>query len=356
MVVTNVPYLARGKQSDILRDYCEKHYAEGKNDLSTVFLDRCLELCRKNGTSSIVLPQNWLFLTRYKRFREKLLKNNTLHLIALLGPNAFETISGEVVKVILVTISRGNAIERDAPLPTYIERSKIGGVNVTEMATAVDKAALLPTIQINQIEQAKQLRNPDARIMFFESYCGSLLSAYAETGTGMQTYDNPRFFIEFWEISRIANGWKYLQSTPSQKALFSGMSGAVRWQDGKGDLLNYMKDKETFEGYTSGIWKAGSQFWGKKGIIHGLMSDLPHSRYLGYPYDVNVAVVIPKNEDDILALWAYSDSKEFSKEVRKIDQSLKVTNATIVKSSFRHRSLDRNRREKNIPGTAQAIF
>ena len=99
-MITNVPYLARGKQDERLRDFCEKHYSAAKNDLATVFLDRCLEFCVKGGTSSIVLPQNWLFLTSYKKFREKLLKNDTWHLIARLGPGAFETISGEVVKAI----------------------------------------------------------------------------------------------------------------------------------------------------------------------------------------------------------------------------------------------------------------
>jgi hypothetical protein len=103
-VITNVPYLARGKQNERLRDFCEKHYPAAKNDLATVFLDRCLELCVEGGTSSIVLPQNWLFLTSYKKFREKLLKNDTWHLIARLGPGAFETISGEVVKAILISL------------------------------------------------------------------------------------------------------------------------------------------------------------------------------------------------------------------------------------------------------------
>ena len=135
-IVTNVPYLARGKQCETLRNFCEKNYPEAKNDLATVFLDRCLELCvspssgfhppspkrQKNlslplppgegrgegqGTVSLVLPQNWLFLTTYRKFREKLLKNDTWHLIARLGPGAFETISGEVVKAILITLSQG---------------------------------------------------------------------------------------------------------------------------------------------------------------------------------------------------------------------------------------------------------
>ena len=36
-VITNVPYLARGKQDDVLKTFCEKKYPAGKNDLATVF-------------------------------------------------------------------------------------------------------------------------------------------------------------------------------------------------------------------------------------------------------------------------------------------------------------------------------
>jgi hypothetical protein len=95
-VITNVPYLARGKQNERLRKFCEKYYPTAKNDLATVFLDRCLELAippspsgkgaggeqslpspagrgvggkgKSGGTVSVVLPQNWLFLTSYKNF------------------------------------------------------------------------------------------------------------------------------------------------------------------------------------------------------------------------------------------------------------------------------------------------
>ena len=76
LVVTNVPYLARGKQDDTLKDYCETHYPEAKNDLANVFLERCLELSRDEGAGvvQIVMPQNWLFLTSYKKQRLSLLK------------------------------------------------------------------------------------------------------------------------------------------------------------------------------------------------------------------------------------------------------------------------------------------
>ncbi|MDT8854793.1 DNA methyltransferase [Paracoccaceae bacterium Fryx2] len=41
-VVTNVPYLGRGKQTQKLMDYCDQKYPDAKNDLATVFLDRCI--------------------------------------------------------------------------------------------------------------------------------------------------------------------------------------------------------------------------------------------------------------------------------------------------------------------------
>ena len=106
LVVTNVPYLARGRQDERLRAFCERNYDTSKRDLATVYLERCLELCTEGGTVSLVLPQNWLFLGSYRLLREKLLKRATWHLLARLGPGAFETISGEVVKAILLTASR----------------------------------------------------------------------------------------------------------------------------------------------------------------------------------------------------------------------------------------------------------
>ena len=102
-VITNVPYLVRGKQNDTLKEYCADFYRISKNDLATVFLERCLEFCEHSGNVSIVLPQNWLFQKSYSSFRKKIHRNNTWRTIARLGPGAFETISGEVVKAILLS-------------------------------------------------------------------------------------------------------------------------------------------------------------------------------------------------------------------------------------------------------------
>ena len=87
LVITNVPYLARGKQKERLQSFAERRYARAKNDLANVFLERCLEFCLEDGTgvTQIVMPQNWLFLTSYKMQRGHLLKEVLWELLARLG-------------------------------------------------------------------------------------------------------------------------------------------------------------------------------------------------------------------------------------------------------------------------------
>lgn len=106
LVTTNVPYLGRGKQDDVLREYCERMYADAKADLATCFVERCLEFSSKGGSAALITPQNWLFLGSYKRLRKRVLEDAEWNIVARLGPRAFETITGEVVKVAMLGLTR----------------------------------------------------------------------------------------------------------------------------------------------------------------------------------------------------------------------------------------------------------
>lgn len=109
LVATNVPYLGRGKQDKVLKEYCEGHHPDSKADLATCFVERCLDFCAEGGSTSLVTPQNWLFLGTYKKLRQRLLAEAQWDVVARLGPRAFETISGEVVNVALLALSRRRA-------------------------------------------------------------------------------------------------------------------------------------------------------------------------------------------------------------------------------------------------------
>lgn len=320
-VITNVPYLARGKQDDILKDYCEANYAEGKNDLATVFLDRCLEFCIQGGTASVVLPQNWLFLTSYRKFREKLLQNDSWHLITRLGPGAFETISGEVVKVILINLSNGNVGGQSADLLHSIESGNwIRGIDVSELRTAAEKALGLLTDDVKGVEQGKQMGNPDARVSF-EDVQGELLENYAFSYKGITTGDDSKFRRTFWEFSQQLKESRFFQSSVSDKVDYSGLQSVVMYDA----MTNPVQP---------GVYLRAAEAMGKKGIIISQMNDLLPAQFVGTPFDTNAGALVAKNDKHLPAIWCFCSSSYYNSAIRQIDQSLKVTNATLVKVPF----------------------
>lgn len=321
LVITNVPYLARGKQSDALKDYCERHYPAAKNDLANVFLERCLELCSDGGVVQIVMPQNWLFLGSYKRQRESLLKRVEWNLLARLGPGAFETISGEVVQAVLLTQSRCHPSEA----------FQLRGVDASAPKAAQEKAELLRHGEMAELSQQAQLRNPDARIAFGQQDDLVLLVRCASGLAGVQTGDYPRFGRRFWEVGGSEYGWAYQHSTVEETADFSGISNVLFWQEGRGEFIRFVEER--LDG-NIGAWVRGLEGLGRPGVIVSSMGKLPVTRFTGNLIDNNAALVLPGEAGDLPAIWCFCSSPEYNEAVRKIDQALKVTNATLVKVPF----------------------
>lgn len=323
LVVTNVPYLARGKQLDALKNYCEVHYPEAKNDLANVFLERCLELSRELGAGvvQIVMPQNWLFLSSYKKQRESLLKRVQWNLLARLGPGAFETISGEVVQAVLLTLTH-------APVTEYL---MLRGVDASAPRSTTQKAELLRHGALATVSQTGQLSNPDARIALESVSAASLLETYCDALAGINTGDYSRWGRCWWELSRVTGDWEYQQSTTDSTRAFAGMTQAVKWCGGGGEYAAYV---EAMAGRLGGSWKRGTNVWRKPGVVVSQISSLPVAIYGGTAFDSNISAVVPRDPTNVPAVWAYCQSMEFAEAVRRIDQKLNVTNATLAKVPF----------------------
>lgn len=334
LVITNVPYLARGKQGDALREFCENHYPEAKNDLATVFLERCLGLCATGGTASIVLPQNWLFLTTYRKFREKLLKQHVWHMVARLGAGAFATISGEVVKAILLSLSSGKA---SMPVGGLMgEKPKahfLRGLDVSESPTAQDKADGLRVEAVQSVEQAKQLETASSIVTFSKKSSFSLLNDVCKTLAGAYAGDSLRFLRQFWEIERRNNDWEWNQTTVEKQCHFGGLEQVVFLQKETGEMYALAQSVKHLN-HAAQNWLRGKSFWGKCGITISQMSSLPACLYTGSVYDANCCAVIPQNSIILPAVFSFVSDASFNQLVREIDQSLKVTPHSLLKVPF----------------------
>lgn len=322
LVVTNVPYLVRGKQDDALKTYCEKHYPEAKNDLANVFLERCIELSLLEGSGvvQIVMPQNWLFLSAYRKQRESLLKRIEWSFLARLGPKAFETISGEVVQAILLT-------QTNKPPRKCFE---MRGLDVSVAKMPSDKALQLREAPLAVASQYGQQNNPDTRIAFDEQSDLMLLGEVSVGLAGIQSGDYPRFGRKFWEVE-IQSGWKYQHSTVERSEDFGGLSQVLFWQDGDGEFIRFVEER--LDGNVA-AWVRGLDGLGRQGVLVNSMGGLRVTRFLGTLVDNNAALILPKENHYLPAIWCYCSSSQYHEAVRRIDQKLNVTNATLVKVPF----------------------
>ena len=319
-VLTNVPYLARGKQHERLRDFCETHYSAGKNDLATVFLDRCLELCQPSGSSSVVLPQNWLFLTSYKAFREKLLKRDRWNLIARLGPKGFQTPMWDF-NVQLITLTRGDT---DGVLGGLFagtgDTLRLRGLDVSEPRTAAEKAEALLSAEIKSVEQAAQLENPDCAISLESRRGAGFVGDVAGCYQGLSTGDDPRLKRQVWEIpSDTLDGrvWNWLQGPSQGRGFFAGRESLVARKITNGELK-------------SGALR-GREAWGKKGVAIDRVASLSTSFYWGDFYHSLVPALIPKDEDDLPAIVAFAMSNALREEAKASNQALSIDNGYFEK-------------------------
>ncbi len=312
--ITNVPYLGKGKFDKILSDYVLKNYSNAKGDLANVFFERLLKTAQKEGTITTVIPQNWLFLTTYKQYREKLLRNSTWNCIARLGSGAFSQISGEVVKAILISIS--HSLPHSDHLFT--------GIDVSEATNAAEKSQILKNIELKIVNQKEQLKNPDARVVIeVRSNNIPLLLKIANAYIGLHVGGWEAFKRGFWELPKRSTDWSFIQGSVDGVNFFSGLENIAYWPN-NGKIHEKNPNARV----------QGKQAWNKKGFITSPMGSLPFAYYLGGIFDNNTCVIIPKEEKHLPALWCFCSSPNYNEEVRKIDQKLNVTNSTLVKIPF----------------------
>lgn len=315
LVATNPPYLTGQNQTELLRNYLESSYPEGKADLSTAFLLRCRDLCARGGTAVLVVQQAWLFLPTYKALRSRVLAHNRLELIARLGEKAFSSSSASGAFVCLVALSATPPDDDD----TFMF------ISADDLDLAQKEIALYGG-PLATLRQKDQLGNPDQRIGDIPRSNHPLLSAFADSYYGLGTGDYGQFGRFFWEVPALDHRWILQQGAPRSSSLFEGRSNALLWEGGRGRLS---KDPWRRQARIGNV-----DVWGKNGVVVGQTRQLSATLYTGESWDSNCAVIIPKRPEDLAAIWCYCRDPEYSKNVRKIDSGLKVMNVTLLKVPF----------------------
>ena len=341
LVITNFPYLGRGRQSSTLQAFADKNYRTGRADLATMFVERAFGWLANHGSQAVVVPHNWLFLSAYKKLRERLLTRRQWHFDVRLGPGAFETIGGHVVNAALSIMSAQrpdadwqiagldvSGRQSNTPIAPPEKASLLRG----HRSEAVRNTARFEPERVRLTKQIDQLHNPDSVVATDQRQGGNLLASSAIGVQGLATSDNSRFILRFWELSDLSRGWEWFRMAPETTTPVSGCSFVLHWQSGGGTYQEHAMALKA-EGRLGG-WRSGREAWERFGVAVNRVGHLPVSLYRGELFDCNVAIVAPTDPKALPAVWEFCRSANYVECVRRINQKLAVTNVTLTKVPF----------------------
>ncbi len=307
LIFTNPPYLAKGKQSPKLQQFLSSYYKSGDADIATVFIKRFKEFLLQGGTHCSVTPVNWYYIKSYESLRLDLLNESTIHLLAKIGSGATAKASWDVLRALSI-------VSKVEPRDNY----SVKGVE----ATSTDEDSRSQEVRKNSISLTSKnniVNSPDAKYTF-ENFTGiSLIEKYAWSFQGPSTADYSFYGKKYWELARINEQWELQHGTFQSTAFYTGLENILLWEKGKGHLSKNPKAAIRGEGAHE-----------KPGIVITQTRKLPATLYLGGFFDNNVAVLASNDPSHLSALWSYCSSNEYYQNVRKLDEKLGVTNATLV--------------------------
>lgn len=97
-VVANPPYMGRSYYNKDLKKFVDNRFEIVKENIFSVFMERAFMLLTPAGVNAQINMHAWMFISRFEKYRDNLLKKHSLGSMLHLGPNAFPEISGEVVQ------------------------------------------------------------------------------------------------------------------------------------------------------------------------------------------------------------------------------------------------------------------
>ncbi|MCX8207941.1 MAG: BREX-1 system adenine-specific DNA-methyltransferase PglX, partial [Methanothrix sp.] len=325
-VFTNPPYMTRRNMNSELADFTEANYPEGKGDLYTAFIQRCLEMVREGGRLGMIAQQSFMFISSYENLRDELLNAIAIETVVHTGPHAFDEVSGEKANTTLLVVR--NEPDRKMCFDAcgiYFRLVREPDSESKRMRFEQALARLRagePDPVVFRYRQADfdsipgspwvYWITPGLRRLFVEL---PKLGEVAEPRVGLQTGDNFRFLRFWWEVgaSRIAFGcMNHDDARASGKRWFPCMKGGSfrRWYGNQEHCVNWAKDGSEIKNLGVEAGRVASrpqntEFYFRRGVT---WTDLTSGRFSarlspgGFIFDHAGNCFFPKNIEFLLGV------------------------------------------------------
>ncbi len=236
VVVTNPPYRGIGDVESKLQKFLKAKYPASCSDLSTVFMEKCIQLTINNGYYAMINIPVWMSLASYAKLRNSMLTNEYIVNMLHLGRGMFGSDYGTTAFVIAnshINNYRGfykKFFDRQGAVETEEAKQKkfIGGTK--DYLTEQSLFLALPNNII-----AYWVTN-----IFADAFkSGININTYATVFEGLKTRDKDRFLRFWFEIS--SKKWKPYAKGGAFRRWYGNNDYVVNWGDNGDEVRNFKK-------------------------------------------------------------------------------------------------------------------
>lgn len=328
VVVTNPPYMNALTNSPKLAKYVRDNYPDSKSDLFAIFIEQGIKMITRNGFSSMVTMQSWMFLSSFKKMRKKLLNTNTittlLHMDNMVMGIAFGT---------AVSVFNKRHLQKYKGTYNYIAFEDVCNDAPKQFPIDGNRFAQISNERFDYIPG-----QPIAYWLsdnFANAFKGESIKNVATPCIGMRTGDNDRF-LRFWhEVPYNKIGFNLKNAVSAVQANSKWIpyhkGGSFRkWYGNNEYVVNWENDGKEIKDNTRKVypqlgdnlgWKiSNEQFYFQEGISWTSLSsgNTSFRRYKeGFIFSNSGQAVVGASSDTLDFLTALLNSR-FSKEVLDI--------------------------------------
>ena len=317
VIVTNPPYMGASGMSGKLSSFVKKKYPDTKSDMSTIMMERTLEMCTIHGYVSMINIPVWMFLSSYEKMRNTILHNNMIVNLVHPGRGIFGSDFGTTTFVISKT-----------HIKNYVGRYHRLFDSQGEVHSVEERRnAFLHRKGLHTVQQEDFIKIPGMPIAYwlhrqiYEMYGNyKTMSEIAAPKVGMQTSNNDRYLrlwheVDFSEFNGSSYGlkWiKYLKGGAYRK--WYGNLEYLLFYNKTPDFILQQKNARVLD---LGFLKKKKCTWTDLTISKNSFRIAPDDTF----YDISGHCFFPKEEDQ-LWLLGYANTSIFA-------ELLKVFNSTI---------------------------
>ena len=195
-VITNPPYMGISNGNAKLNAFVKKEYPDGKADLCTCFMEKCISMSKSTGYMAMINIPAWMSLVSFEKLRKKIVDNNQFTSLLQFGRGVFGSDFGSVAFVIGIT----RVLSYKGTFYRLFEKS--GSVDSVET-----KEKLFFTQKPYFSKQDNFLRITGIPIAFWLSdqfvntFNHPVIGKTMTTREGMATADNERFLRLWYEVN-----------------------------------------------------------------------------------------------------------------------------------------------------------